>query len=73
MASSQKDIDKLPAYSPPQYQRHHQFHDLVEKIMNHQKGSGTCQCGKIVGTQQDWAEHLADVIYPNSGEYESSS
>lgn len=55
------------ALTPPQYIEIHRYWDKVEQILDHFRNADGCTCGEKYNHDAEWAQHLADVLFPHRG------
>lgn len=69
MGKLQNYADQHPAgtyttLTPPAYQAKHRHSDAAAVILGHHPDKKNCRCGILLAGDRDWADHLADVLFP---------
>lgn len=53
--------------TPPQLMEINRYWDKVGQILDHVLTGKRCRCGSNFAHHQEYAEHLADVLFPHRG------
>ena len=61
---------KERALTPPQWMEIHRYWAKVEQIKAHLRTAEGCACGLALATDDYWAVHLADVLFPHRGAHD---
>lgn len=63
-------IEEIRTLTPMEYTEIHRYQDKAKQILAHVRTALDCRCGERVADDEEWAYHLATVLFPRGASYD---